>query len=131
MLKEAEEILAESDYTLKHIKYLAKLMKKRERTSWQPITQQQVDEAIAKLETARKNLVVKKAGKRQKMVKHLRKRKESSWLKAILGNLVLLFTKNGIMVTGWLFTGNTWYYLNDSGAMETGWVLQRNMVLYE
>lgn len=28
---------------------------------------------------------------------------------------------NGIMQTGWVYTGGDWYYMESSGAMATGW----------
>ena len=30
------------------------------------------------------------------------------------------------MVTGWVQSGNDWYYMNQSGAMATGWVQSEN-----
>ena len=30
------------------------------------------------------------------------------------------------MVTGWVQSGNDWYYMNQSGAMATGWVQSGN-----
>ena len=31
------------------------------------------------------------------------------------------FDNNGVMQTGWVFTGGAWYSLNGDGAMRTGW----------
>ena len=36
----------------------------------------------------------------------------------------------GMMQTGWLKLGNTWYYLNGSGAMQTGWLKLGNTWYY-
>ena len=123
-LKEAEEILAaESDYTPETYKVFKEAYEEAKGLQGKPITQQQVDEAIAKLETARKNLVVKEGWKTtENGWEYYENGKKVVGWKAILGTWYY-FNENGIMVTGWLFTGNTWYYLNDSGAMETGWVL--------
>ena len=32
------------------------------------------------------------------------------------------YYENGEKVTGWLYTGNHWYYMDSNGIMETGWV---------
>ncbi|MDQ9767725.1 hypothetical protein RFZ33_11635, partial [Acinetobacter baumannii] len=32
------------------------------------------------------------------------------------------YYENGQKVTGWLYTGNHWYYMDNNGIMQTGWV---------
>ena len=54
--------------------------------------------------------------------------KVTGWL--YTGNHWYYMDNNGIMQTGWVLVGNHWYYMNSDGAMETGWVLVGNHWYY-
>ena len=43
----------------------------------------------------------------------------TGWVKT--GNTWYYFTKSGAMTTGWKKVSGKWYYLDQSGAMKTGW----------
>ena len=106
-LKEAEEILAaESDYTPETYKVFKAAYEEAKALLGKPMTQQQAEEAKAKLETAQEQLekveIVENEGW---------KKTENGWE----------YYENGQKVIGWLYTGNHWYYMNDNGIMVTGW----------
>jgi glucan-binding YG repeat protein len=45
------------------------------------------------------------------------------WSSATSGTDWFYFNPSGSMATGWLYSGNAWYFLDyDSGVMRTGWV---------
>ena len=148
-LKEAEEILAaESDYTPETYKVFKAAYEEAKALLGKPMTQQQAEEAKAKLETAQEQLekveIVENEGwkKTENGWEYYENgQKVIGWL--YTGNHWYYMNDNGIMVTGWaavdghwyymdqwgametgwVLVGNTWYYMNNSGAMETGWVL--------
>ncbi len=106
-LKEAEEILAaESDYTPETYKVFKAAYEEAKALLGKPMTQQQADEAKAKLETAQEQLekveIVENEGWKET---------ENGWE----------YYENGQKVIGWLYTGNHWYYMDDNGIMVTGW----------
>ena len=106
-LKEAEEILAaESDYTPETYKVFKAAYEEAKALLGKPMTQQQAEEAKAKLETAQEQLekveIVENEGWKET---------ENGWE----------YYENGQKVIGWLYTGNHWYYMDDNGIMVTGW----------
>ncbi len=155
-LKEAEEILAaESDYTPETYKVFKAAYEEAKALLGKPMTQQQAEEAKAKLETAQEQLekveIVENEGwkKTENGWEYYENgQKVIGWL--YTGNHWYYMNDNGIMVTGWaavdghwyymdqwgametgwVLVGNTWYYMNNSGAMETGWVLVGNTWYY-
>ena len=155
-LKEAEEILAaESDYTPETYKVFKAAYEEAKALLGKPMTQQQAEEAKAKLETAQEQLekveIVENEGWKETengWEYYENGQKVTGWL--YTGNHWYYMNDNGIMVTGWaavdghwyymdqwgametgwVLVGNTWYYMNNSGAMETGWVLVGNTWYY-
>lgn len=51
------------------------------------------------------------------------------WQKDSVG-WVYLSEVNGIMQTGWLFNGGSWYYLKDNGYMAIGWIKDKETWYY-
>lgn len=40
------------------------------------------------------------------------------------------YYKNGVKMTGWIYTNNNWYYLDDGGVMKTGWLADHDVWYY-
>ena len=104
-LQKAEEILAEENcYTPESYKAFKAIYEKVEALLGKPMTQQQADDAKAELEAAQEQL---------------EKIETEGWVETENG---WEYHENGQKVTGWLYTGNHWYYMDDNGIMKTGWV---------
>jgi len=54
--------------------------------------------------------------------------KQTGWLKS--GNTYYYLNTDGSMATGWVKDSGKWYYMNTSGAMVTGWLQQGNTWYY-
>ena len=103
-LQKAEEILTEENcYTPESYEAFKAVYEKVKALLGKPMTQQQADDAKAELEAAQ--------GQLEKVGKEGWVQTENGWE----------YYENGQKVTGWLYTGNHWYYMNDNGIMVTGW----------
>lgn len=47
---------------------------------------------------------------------------QTGWQKDSTGSWTYLAPESGVMQTGWLKTGDTWYHLGGNGYMSTGWL---------